>query len=78
MHAQQATRDAEAQQAQLTEVLRSALQQLGLALTPEKSPAPTPSGEAEREEGRQCMVGPQARMPPLTCCRCTRCCRRLL
>jgi hypothetical protein len=37
MHAQQAHRDAEQQQLQLSEMLRSALAQLGAALTPNKS-----------------------------------------
>ena len=45
MHAQQATREAQREQAQLSEMLKQTLQQLGMAITPNRSPAGTPDGE---------------------------------
>ena len=45
MHAQQATREAQREQAQLSEMLKQTLQQLGMAMTPNRSPAGTPDGE---------------------------------
>lgn len=46
MHAQHATREAQKEQAQLSEMLKQALQQLGMALTPSRSLAGTPEGVA--------------------------------
>ena len=46
MHAQQAARDAEAQSLQLAAMLRQAMQQLGVDVTPLKSPTPAPGGWA--------------------------------
>lgn len=48
MHAQQATREAQREQAQLREMLQQAVQQLGLAVTPTRSLAGTPEGEGPR------------------------------
>lgn len=48
MHAQQATREAQREQAQLREMLQQAVQQLGLAVTPTRSLAGTPEGDGPR------------------------------
>lgn len=44
MHAQQATKVAQQENSQLSDLLKQAVQQLGLAITPSRSQAGTPEG----------------------------------
>ena len=49
MHAQQATKAAQRENQQLSDLLKQAVQQLGLAITPSRSQAGTPEGRSGGE-----------------------------
>ena len=57
MHAQQATRDAESQAMQLAEWLKQAMQQLGVDITPLKSPLLMQPGGALAGRGAVRLTG---------------------